>query len=37
MTEPYDPAGEGAQMSFKGRMSYSDYLDLEKVLNAQSL
>jgi len=36
MTEPYDPAGEGAQMSFKGRMSYSDYLDLEKVLNAQS-
>ncbi|PTM98543.1 tryptophan 2,3-dioxygenase [Mycoplana dimorpha] len=36
MTEPYDPAGEGAQMSFKGRMSYSDYLELEKVLNAQS-
>ena len=36
MTEPYEPAGEGAQMSFKGRMSYSDYLDLEKVLNAQS-
>lgn len=36
MTEPYDPAKEGAQMSFKGRMSYSDYLDLEKVLNAQA-
>ncbi|MFD1327486.1 tryptophan 2,3-dioxygenase [Mycoplana ramosa] len=33
---PYDPAKEGAQMSFKDRMSYSDYLDLEKVLNAQS-
>ena len=36
MTEPYDPAKEGAQMSFTGRMSYSDYLDLEKVLNAQA-
>ncbi|HUH49941.1 MAG TPA: tryptophan 2,3-dioxygenase [Mycoplana sp.] len=36
MTEPYDPAKEGAQMSFKDRMSYSDYLDLEKVLNAQA-
>lgn len=36
MTEPYDPSKEGAQMSFKGRMSYSDYLDLEKVLSAQA-
>ncbi|MBD9371366.1 tryptophan 2,3-dioxygenase [Rhizobium sp. ARZ01] len=36
MIEPYDPASEGAQMSFKDRMSYSDYLDLEKVLNAQA-
>lgn len=36
MTEPYDPAKEGAEMSFKDRMSYSDYLDLEKVLNAQA-
>ncbi|EJN05860.1 tryptophan 2,3-dioxygenase [Phyllobacterium sp. YR531] len=34
-TEAYDPAAEGAQMSFKGRMSYSDYLQLEKVLDAQ--
>jgi tryptophan 2,3-dioxygenase len=35
MSEAYDPSGEGAQMSFKGRMSYSDYLHLEKVLDAQ--
>ncbi len=31
----YDPAAEGAQMSFKERMSYGDYLDLEHVLDAQ--
>jgi tryptophan 2,3-dioxygenase len=31
----YDPAREGAQMSFNGRMSYSDYLHLERVLDAQ--
>jgi tryptophan 2,3-dioxygenase len=34
--KPYDPSTEGAQMSFKDRMSYSDYLGLEKVLNAQA-
>jgi tryptophan 2,3-dioxygenase len=33
--KPYDPSREGAQMSFDGRMSYSDYLHLERVLNAQ--
>jgi tryptophan 2,3-dioxygenase len=33
--KPYDPANEGAQMSFDGRMSYSDYLHLERVLDAQ--
>jgi tryptophan 2,3-dioxygenase len=33
--KPHDPTGEGAQMSFDGRMSYSDYLHLERVLNAQ--
>jgi tryptophan 2,3-dioxygenase len=33
--KPQDPSGEGAQMSFEGRMSYSDYLHLERVLNAQ--
>jgi len=36
MSKPYDPSSEGAQMSFKDRMSYSDYLGLEKVLNAQA-
>ena len=33
--KPYDPAREGAQMSFDKRMSYGDYLDLERVLDAQ--
>jgi tryptophan 2,3-dioxygenase len=33
--KPHDPSGDGAQMSFDGRMSYSDYLHLERVLNAQ--
>jgi tryptophan 2,3-dioxygenase len=33
--KPYDPSAEGAQMSFDGRMSYSDYLHLERVLDAQ--
>lgn len=33
--KPYDPSSEGAQMSFDGRMSYSDYLHLERVLGAQ--
>ncbi|MFW8636817.1 tryptophan 2,3-dioxygenase [Cribrihabitans pelagius] len=37
MTQPYDPAGEGAQMSFDGRMSYGDYLSLDALLNAQKL
>lgn len=35
MTQPYDPASEGAQMSFDGRMSYSDYLGLDAILGAQ--
>lgn len=35
MKEPYDPAREGAQMSFDGRMSYSDYLGLDALLTAQ--
>ncbi len=35
MSRPYDPASEGAEMSFRERMSYSDYLHLEKILNAQ--
>lgn len=35
MTKPYDPAHEGAQMSFDGRMAYADYLHLDKILGAQ--
>ncbi len=35
MSDPYDPAREGAQMSFDGRMSYGDYLQLDRVLDAQ--
>lgn len=36
MSTAYDPAAEGAQMSFKDRMSYSDYLHLDEILNAQA-
>jgi len=32
---PYDPARDGAQMSFDGRMSYTDYLSLDTILTAQ--
>jgi len=37
MTTPYNPAQEGAQMAFDGRMSYTDYLRLDAVLGAQAL
>ncbi|MEE9389150.1 MAG: tryptophan 2,3-dioxygenase [Paracoccaceae bacterium] len=30
-----DPAKDGAQMSFDGRMSYTDYLGLDQILAAQ--
>jgi len=33
--KPYDPASEGAEMSFDGRMSYTDYLGLDHILTAQ--
>jgi tryptophan 2,3-dioxygenase len=33
--KPYDPAKEGAQMSFDGRMSYGDYLQIDTILAAQ--
>jgi len=33
--QPFDPASDGAQMSFDGRMSYGDYLRLDLLLNAQ--
>ncbi len=36
MSDPYNPARDGAEMSFDGRMSYSDYLHLDKVLSAQA-
>lgn len=32
---PFDPADDGAQMDFDGRMSYGDYLQLDKLLGAQ--
>ncbi|WP_151718080.1 tryptophan 2,3-dioxygenase [Gemmobacter serpentinus] len=34
MTRP-DPAKDGAQMSFDGRMSYGDYLQIDRILTAQ--
>ena len=33
---PYDPAHEGAEMSFDGRMSYGDYLQIDRILGAQA-
>ena len=35
MIQPYDPAAEGAEMSFSKKMSYGDYLHLDAVLGAQ--
>ncbi|HHS94636.1 MAG TPA: tryptophan 2,3-dioxygenase [Rhodobacterales bacterium] len=35
MTAPINPADDGAQMSFDGRMSYGDYLHLDALLSAQ--
>jgi tryptophan 2,3-dioxygenase len=34
-TCPFNPAEDGAEMSFDGRMSYGDYLQIDKILNAQ--
>ncbi len=31
----YDPARDGAEMSFDGRMSYGDYLHIDQILGAQ--
>ncbi|HSJ90958.1 MAG TPA: tryptophan 2,3-dioxygenase [Ilumatobacter sp.] len=33
---PYDPASEGAEMAFDGRMAYGDYLHLDEILGAQA-
>ena len=35
MTRPYDPAAEGAEMSFGKKMAYGDYLHLDAILGAQ--
>ena len=35
MTNTFDPAEDGAKMSFKDDMSYSDYLGLDKLLQSQ--
>ncbi|HLJ71816.1 MAG TPA: tryptophan 2,3-dioxygenase [Roseiarcus sp.] len=35
MSDPYDPASEGAETSFESRMSYGDYLNLDDILGAQ--
>ncbi len=35
MKKPYNPADDGAEMSFDGRMSYGDYLHLDRLLDAQ--
>ncbi|MEP3277723.1 MAG: tryptophan 2,3-dioxygenase [Stappiaceae bacterium] len=32
----YDPSEDGAQMDFSGRLSYGDYLSLDKILDAQN-
>lgn len=32
---PFDPARDGAQMQFDGRMSYGDYLAIDQILTAQ--
>ena len=33
----YDPAKDGAEMSFDGRMSYGDYLRIDRILTSQHL
>ena len=37
MTDAYDPAREGAQMSFARDMSYGDYLSLDGLLDGQKM
>lgn len=36
MSKAYDPSIEGAEMSFREKMSYGDYLCLDKLLTAQA-
>lgn len=35
MTDPFDPAKDGAKMSFAADMSYGDYLQIDKIIGAQ--
>ena len=35
MSTPFDPAKDGAEMAFDGRMSYGDYLSLDSLISAQ--
>jgi tryptophan 2,3-dioxygenase len=35
MTDPYDPARDGAKMYFASDMSYGDYLHMDGILDAQ--
>ena len=35
-TCPFNPATDGAEMSFDGRMSYGDYLAIDRILTAQN-
>jgi len=37
MTDPVDPALQGAETDFSDRMSYTDYLGLDAILSAQHL
>ena len=36
-TTPFDPAQDGAETAFDGRMSYGDYLRIDAILGAQRL
>jgi tryptophan 2,3-dioxygenase len=33
---PYNPSDDGAEMAFDGRMSYGDYLHIDRILGAQT-
>jgi tryptophan 2,3-dioxygenase len=35
MTQPFDPADDGAETQFASRMAYGDYLALDRILDAQ--
>ena len=35
-SKAYDPSKEGAEMNFRERMSYGDYLAIDRILKAQT-